>query len=662
VLTPGTYDWVDTIPVALVAALVLLVPGAVTLLLLRCRPVLALTCGPAVSTMVVVLGGSVAAVLRVPWGLVPLLASTGAAWLLAVALRVGLDRWVPGPAGRREAVVAPGRAWLVHLATAAGVLFAFTVVATVLTTSSGSPEAFPQHPDTIFHLGTTQWMAEHRDVSFQHGMSFFGRALNVSYPVGFHSVAATVSLLTGVPAVVAISALVLVAAGLVWPLGMAALTRTSLDDAPAAGAVGAVTSVLFLAFPFMLMGFGVLWPNLFGQVLLAGPLAAFVLLARFLGGEPSTRRVVATTTLAVVLAVPGLGLAHPSALFALALLGGAALWFGALRRGRGAPSGTAGRWRSLVVMSGLLVLAVALSTLSARGSMLLTGEAGPEMSWGAALRDLAGFGPRWAAPKVYVLGVAAILGLVVIAWVMRRAAWAAAGLVVFSGLYLLNTAVDTELVRHLTWPWYNNAIRLAAAGVVPAAVVVAAAVVGAARLVARRARRPWTELVVTALLLGLLVVPSRAWVGRDVDWLRPYFHPGVARSWASPEELRALHALAKLIPPGSTTAADPWKGGTYLYVVGDRRLFIPTEKANTSPETRLVGLELDQVGSNPEVCRIARENSIDFALTGGVPFLWGVGRSRSEYPGIAGVAGSPYWEKVAAEGPYTLYRRVACAE
>jgi hypothetical protein len=209
-------------------------------------------------------------------------------------------------------------------------------------------------------------------------------------------------------------------------------------------------------------------------------------------------------------------------------------------------------------------------------------------------------------------------------------------------LYFLNTAVDTEALRLLTWPWYNNAIRIAAVGVIPAALAVAAALLAVPRLLGRRFGSPLVELAAAALLVGLVVVPSEAWKDRDVAFMKPYFHPGVARSWASPEELTALHRLARYIPPGAVTAADPWRGGTYLYVV--------------------IGRKLDQVGTEPAVCRIARENHIEYALTGGVPFLWGRTQSERGYPGFENLARSPAWRQVAKEGPYTLYRRVACAE
>lgn len=688
-LIPGTADWADAVPAVLLALAVLGLPGVVGLLLLGTRPLLALACGPAVSTVLVVVGGSVAALVDVPWGLVPLAVTTLAAWLVAGLLRLALRRLDAGPDPLRETPrsavgdssadggedddrqetqpTRPSRVarLLPHVALAGGVLVAFAVVARVLTASALTPEEFPQHPDTIFHLGVTQWMAANADVSFQHGTTFIDRPLNLSYPVGFHAVAATVSLLSGASAVVSISALVLVVTGLAWPVGMAALARATFAPSVAAAPVAAVTSVLFIAFPFMLMGFGVLWPNLFGQVMLAGTLAAAVVLTRGLGGDAVGRREVGVLLVTVLVAAPGLGLAHPSALVVLILLGGLAVWFATLRRALDGTTRSA-RWWPFLTVTVAIVVGTLLSVILAPTSMLGSGDVGPEMSWQQAWDDTLGFAPRVADPAPLLGWLVGAGVLAVLVW-RRRALWAAVAAPAFAGLYLVATAVDTESWRFLTWPWYNNAIRIAAVGVLPAALVAAAAIAGVARIagvakVGGRRRGPVAELLVAGLLVGLVVVPSLGFKDRDVTWLRPYFLPGESRSWASPEELASLRVLARDIPADAVVAADPWKGATYLYVVSGRRLYYPTEKTNTTPERRLVGLGLDRVGTDPEVCRVVRDAGIEYAITGGVPFLWGVEVSARTYTGIEGIASSPAWEVVATEAPYTLYRRVACAE
>lgn len=672
-LIPGTATWLDAALPALVALLLLVVPGAVALWVLGCRGLLALALAAPVSTAVVIAGGSVAAPLGVPWGPVPLAVAVGATWLLALVLRLVLRRVVrstPPPvddgsgedSGARSVADPVGvPRWLLALATGGGLLVAALVVTRVLQGSASTPEFFPQHPDTIFHLGVTQWMATERDVSFQHGMTFSGRPLNLAYPVGFHAVAATVSLFTGVSAVVAISAFVAVVAGLVWPFGMAVLARTALAPSASAGPVAAVLSVVFIPFPFMLMGFGVLWPNLFGQALLPGALAAAVALTHVLGGAERSPRATWTLAVALLAAVPGVALGHQSAAIVLVLLGGLALWFATLRRGLAQRRGTRWRWAPLLAVSAAIAAATVASLFLSPPSMVEVGTPGAEMTPAEAWTDVIGFAPRIAEP-VELLGYLVLAGVVAVLVWRRRALWAVVAAIAFAALYFETVAIDDPLLRHLSWPWYNNAIRIAAVGVLPAVVVATAVFAGLGRAVAVRTRRPWADLLVAGVLLGLVVVPSAAWKDRDVDWLRPYFRPGEARSWASRQELRALRELSRHIPAGAVTAADPWRGGTYLYVVSGRTLFFPTEKTNTTPETRLVGLSLDDVGTDPEVCRVAREHRIEYAITGGLPFLWGAARSREFYVGVNSVGSSPAWEQVAAAEPYTLYRRVACAE
>ncbi|GAA4398171.1 hypothetical protein GCM10023168_03930 [Fodinibacter luteus] len=654
---------------ALVALALLLLPGFVPLVLIGLRPTVAAAASPALSTGIVVAAGSVAAALDRPWTATMLLLGTGLAWLVAAAawfgLRAARARWWPGTQGDRSlsSTAGPereGPAWASATALLLGTLAAASIVAFVLTRSADSPEEFPQHPDTIFHLGVTQWMAENRDISYQHGTTFARGPVTSGYPIGLHSMAASVALFTDVPAVVAVSAIVLVTAGVIWPLGVGVVARIAFGGAVVAG-VGAVTSVLFVAFPFMLMGFGVLWANLYGQALLPGVLALGLTVTAGLAPNLGSTDPVGRGFLAAAICLPGLALAHPQAVITGILFLAAAALVAAARRAR-APVGTPWRRLPVTVISSALVVGVVASLIITPGSMKATGAPGPEMSVHDALQDVAGFAPRVATPA-YLLGVTVLVGCLAIVLWFRSALWVLLGLTVLVTAYYLNTAVDTPTARLLTWPWYNNAIRIAAVGVLPAALTATAAILGPARLVGRHRSPGWAwEGAVAAAVVAALVIPPSAWVRRDVKWLRPYFHPGVARSWANPEELAALHELAAQLPDDAVVAADPWKGGTYMYVVGGTTMLWPTEKANTTPSLRLLGLRLDRVGDEPAVCQAALDQGVTHALTGGVPFLWGGSRSRRQYVGVARVSNSPAWRELSAAGPYRLFEMVDCAD
>lgn len=673
-LTPGTYAWPDAVPAVLVAVAVLVVPGAVAARLVGVRAGLALAVGPALSTVVVVVGGSVAGAVGVAWGAVPLVVTVLLAWCLAAAVGALARRISPHSPGSATATAPDGPRSAQVLGVCVGLVAAAVVVGYVLVRASSTPEEFPEHPDTIFHLGVTQWMATSADVSFQHGTRFTGAVTNVGYPVAFHSVAATVALLSGVPAVVAVSALVLVAAALVWPLGMALLARAVLGSTPAVGLVAPVAAVLFVAYPYTLMGFGVLWPNMFGQALLPSVLAAAVLLTARPAPLPSPAPPLLPVALVVPVAVAGLGLAHPNAVVTAVVFVALATLIAALRHAFVRGRGTARSWGAFVTASAAVLVGSFAWVVLAPPSMRNTGAPGPEMTMRQAVVDVVGTAPRGATP-VLVLGAVVLAGAVLVLLRRPSAVWVVVAAGVMSALYVLNTAVDSPAARLLTWPWYNNAIRLAAVGVVPLSLLVTAAVVLPAGWVAARrrgrgsgagapavSRHGWVaEPVVAGVLLALLVVPLRANAPRDLETLRPYFHPTAPDlSWASPAELESLRRLAAHVPPDGLVVADPWRGGSYMYVVSGRRMYYPSEKLNTTPDRRLVGLRLDAVATDPEVCRVVTDAGITHALVGGDPFRWSRGRSEAEFPGVEAVADSPAFEEVATAEPFTLYRFTSC--
>ena len=262
ILVPGTWTWFTAVPVLLVAGCVVFLPGTVSLLLLRLRPLAALSLAPVVSVAVLAGAGVVASLLGVRWGVAPWLVAMGLTWLVCAALgRAIARREVPRVDG-------PLAIWV-----ALGLVIAFAVLLAVILVSQPSPEAFPQHPDTIFHLADAQWMLREGTISSLDAGRFQSPTWRGFYPAAFHGFTATISILTGAPVVVSSSAFVIVVAGLVWPLGCIALGVTLLGRRPAVAVSAGVLSVAFTGFPFLLMGYGVLWPNLLGYALIPAALA-----------------------------------------------------------------------------------------------------------------------------------------------------------------------------------------------------------------------------------------------------------------------------------------------------------------------------------------------------------------------------------------------------
>ena len=652
--------WLEAVPVVLVAVLVVFVPGAVAARLMGLRGLASLALGPGLSVSAIVVVGALLPMVHVRWGPLTLLATVVALWLGSAVVR----RMRPGSAPAPDGPLGP---------TLVAAALAFVAVALVLVPVSGSPEAFPQDPDTIFHLGAAQWMQARGDISTLHAAGFSRSSGTGFYPAGFHAVVVTVAQLTHAPIVVSASSVALVTAGLIWPLGCIFLARTVFGPSRTVTYAAAFGSVAFSAFPFWLMGYGVLWANLLGQALLPLSVACLVMAvrpvepperprsstwARRLGYDSRPHPLLprGTALLLLLCLFPGLAVSHPNAVFALALIGYCILVEAVL-------TSRPGRKRHRLLPVAALAVGTALGAavwaVATRASVAMrhSNPPGPEASVREALVSVVSFSPR-GLPHLWVAGVLVLVGAVVIAVAGRAQRWIVGSLGACVALYLLLVVVDSAGTRLLTWPWYNNSPRLASLMVLPAVLALTAALRWSSTAVARVVPARPAFAAAGALALVVLVTGG-GYVGAHQTALRPFFHPTPERTWASPADLRALRALSHDVTGRSVVAANPWNGGTYMYVVSGRRLLFPTEKSIDSPDRALLARSLDEAGRSARVCAAARRQHVRYAMTGGTLFA-GMGPGYRRYPGVDGVGSSRAFRHVATAGDFRLYKLVSC--
>lgn len=658
-LVPDAWTWAGTVPIILAALALLIVPGLGVALILRIRVGLALGLAPVLSTGLFVIGGIVCGALRVRWSLGATILTVGVAWLASLVARVVLPPCRPELSSplRQSNGRAAGKLGQT-VAAAAGVVFAFSFFTWLYIRSAGSPDAFPQQPDTILHLALPQWMIAQGDVSYFHALAFTSGDESGGYPVAWHVMVATLSMATGAPVAVATSAFVLVVAGVVWPLGMAVLARTLFGIRPEVGALGAATAVIFNGYPFLQVVLGVLWPNFFGQALMPGALAVTVIAVRRTFAGVGVPQSVLSWSL-VAMAMPGLLMAHFNSWVAYLVFTWMMLACASLRRARQS-SDVQRRWLPLTLTLATLLAAGCVSLVLAPAGMLATGALGPETDLVAGLIDALFFAPR-ATTEMLLVSPLIVVGAVS-AWRHNSvAAWTVPGCGFFMLLYFLSAAVDSSLTRHLTWPWYNISHRLAAIAVLPAALLLTAGLIAASTWLTKRSGMPSHRTLCAFALIAVLFVATGGYRHKKFETMTKQFHPTDAMSWVSAQELRSLRSLAAHIPQDSVVAANPWNGGTYLYVVSGRRLLWPTEKTNRSEDRKTLGLTLDSVGEDPRACAAARRQGVDYAITGGRPFAWATPENLSEYIGVDGVHADASWQLIAFEEPYSLYRLTGCS-
>ena len=342
----------------------------------------------------------------------------------------------------------------------------------------------------------------------------------------------------------------------------------------------AFLSIAFTSFPYLLMGFGVLWPNLLGQALLPAALATFVGLFRALGKPPYAVADRVRSALLFVAVLPGLVMAHPNAFVSLMFFCGLVL-LGRASPGASHPvlAATAGdprRHARSARRRGRWI--------GRRAARLDVphGAAGPEQGVHSAWGDLLTFAPRRTLPLPVLAAIVGV-GLIVILVRHRGARWVVPALPVrhAGSLLVQRRRRLTEVTRWFTWPWYNNAVRLHTVAILPA--VIAARGAARAGCLSRLVPR-----------LGPPAAPGPSWRGpppargplltprpRTERSCTATSIPATSLSWASGTELRALHEL------GEERAARRRGGGQpverrHLPLRRQRdRMLIPTEKTNS---------------------------------------------------------------------------------
>ncbi len=652
----GSTTWLQAVPVVAFAALLLVAPGALGARLTGLRWATAVGIGPLLSTTAIAVGGIVAALLDIRWGVGPLAVSLGV--VVGACAVVGLlsrSRPEPAPGDRGD-----GSPWSLLV----GLALALVVALLVVVPETARPTAFPQSPDTVYHLGTIKWMVEGHLISSLDAGGFASPTGGGFYPAAFHGVAATVAIVTGATPVVAASCVALVLAGVVWPLGLLVLARRIFGSGWTTTICAALASVAFAAFPFWLMGYGVLWPNLYGQALLP---AALALLLAVVDGPVRVR-----SLLVGLAALPGLAIAHPNAFISFVLIGAVVVVAALLRRGWSLRStrrraGTGSVLAAVLVVGGLAAVWVPATVLSV--GMRDSNPPGPEMTNSEGAVDALFLAPRELLP-LWAAGIVVLAGLVVLV-VRRRHLWLVVAHLGVTALYLAISLLDNGFTRLFTWPWYNNSPRLGALMVLTAALLATAALTSAAawldtRLRARERARPGSSRVAPSLAATAVVALAFAAATAGVDIgasrhsLRAYFSAPPEESWASEADLVALKTLGAQVPQGAVVAANPWQGGSYLYLTSDRRLLFPTEKAWAPGDRELLGADLDRAAKDPAICAAAKRQKVEYVLTGGSSMTDSRAQER-RYAGVDHVGNAHAgFSLVDRAGDYALYRLDAC--
>lgn len=655
--------WLLITPMVLLAAALLVVPGIALCRAIGIRGAAALAMAPPLSVSLIGVLAIIYAAVKVPWSLSAFSLGVAATSLLALGGRILLQR--------RTGLLELRWVGLSWRALALGMLTWSLLAGYAMVRLFRSPPSVIQSFDNVFHLNAVQYALDTGQASSLtiSGLTSGGAPPAVN-PAAWHGF---VALLLGTarsvapltPIGTAVNAATIAVILLGWALGCLLLTQVLIGGRPSTSLVVALFLGSLYAFPWIFLPEGGLYPNLLGDSLIPAGTAWLILLAgRF--GRPSPRPVsislagshhTALALVSMMLAVPGIGLAHPNSLIALL---GIALLIAWGRRRVDPEQAPRERVRSLAA---LVLATLALGLVWVLLAPARPTDPKPSIGLGQAIWWLLQGGLTEGGRPAPTITVLALVG--VVACVLRRD-WASLLLAGFgAAIFVFAIGGPTATISQLAGALlYNDSERIGAFALICALPLLIAAVGEIVAVLRRFTLRLTSVRIAPVAVVGalglILAVPLQA--TSLVPALGQASHRlvvlGADTRRMNRDEYRLIVRMRELVPPGEKVIADPTTGGGFIYGLSGVPLVFPHAYLTDNPAMRQLRSQM----FNPHqlVATCAAMDSL------GAHYFYYPGRfiyHATEGPDAFPALDEPDFamlNPVATEGRAALYRFSAC--
>jgi hypothetical protein len=653
--------WSEIIPLILVGTAAVFIPGYLLGWAAGVRLDRRIFGAPLLSVGTMALGAVVLGRLGVRWGL-----TSYALISVVLILVVLMIRWLlkrRKHAGAMEAYSSQARAGWMALSGIAGAAVGALGICLQLRDSLINPDAISQSYDNIFHLNAVRYIWETGDgSSLTLGSMTTADGSAAFYPAAWHDLVALVFSVfpDSVPA--ATNAVTFVVAALIWPLSTGAFALSMRRASPLLVFTATILSSAFLAFPGLMLKWGILYPNMLG----------YALLPAFMGVLMGAVKLIlsgAVRGLWPLLPVGLLGsvaivLGHPNALSAAAVLI-LPLLFAAIVRLMRVPVPGGGRWVRLALLLLCIVMCLMIWWVVRPGAENSTWP--PTLSQGHAVGEFVtnsfnGNDAQWLCTLLVILGLAYLLR-------ERRDRWLIVSWLLTGFLWTVVTSWEQGTFRTLiVGPWYNDAFRLAALTAIPGTLLAASGLTGTfAMLRGALASRANGSLLlkvggiltfVVVLALGFSMSRSTSMQDASASIARE-FEVKDDSLLLTTDELKVLDRMDDLVPDNDVVAVNPWEGSALAYALEDREV---TSKHSLSspPEDYLPLLEdLNRGEADPAVCETVNEDSVHWYLH--FEDTLDIGKDYAgEYRGFDDLLATDMVTPVFTSGDVGLYRISGC--
>lgn len=650
-------QWFEFSWAALATILLFAVIGVPLARIIGLRGFAAIAAAPAFAVTIVAVTAVIAPWVGLSWSVLPVVLVAIVVGAVLFGIRRATRRFEPPPAPRR---LFDG--WLLTAFLAAAALLTVRFVTIIY-----EPGNISQTFDNVFHLNGVRFALDTGNAS----SLWLGRMSNPSgglpfYPAAWHGLVSLIVQISATTIPVAVNAVTLVVAAVVWPLGILFLTRTLFGRHPVLTVSAGLLAASLPVFPTLLMNYGVLYPYQLGVALLPVALAATLRALGLVGAASSPSRW--WWAVALLGAMPGLALSHPGAFVSwLGLTFPMAVVFVVLR------------WRATASRRGRLIIAGATAVYLAIGVVLVDVLRPPpeargwplQMNLWEAFIDLITVSAWYQVPAV--LAAVAIGAGIVWACIARTPpAIVSLGMYIVAGvLFIVVAALPLLTLRDaLTGMWYNNLPRLAA--LLPIAMVPLGAygvactwvkISSGARVRALMGRSPRWALPVGGVALAALAalgMQTGPWspVPMALQWASSSFYLGPDSPLVSSDEMALIDRIDDHVPAGVAIAGSPYTGASLAYALADRPVLMPHVLMEVTDDLETVNDGLADARAGDDVCAALERLDVGFVLDFGDLRITDF---AADLPGLSDLEDSDAVRLVDEQGDARLYEVVACA-
>lgn len=684
-------SWLAITVPFLVGLLVIFIPGLLLAVAMKMRGIDAVGIAPALSVALIAISAILAPMLGLGWRWwVPLIFSL---LISALGFGIGLATAKAGRSPRAVSSVSAELAtprWYSHSQRLYWVTFLVGAIllARNITNAIGHPEWISQTYDANFHLNAVRYIADH-----SNGSSLFiasmtsGNEAPDFYPAAWHDIASLMFMATDAPIPVITNTLVLLVGAVIWPLSLIFFARHALNlNKFGALALGPLAAA-FVAFPYLLMNFGVLYPNLLAVALM--PVGLGVLAQMFRLGLVPRMNLAQTLFLGLFVAL-GIAIAHPNAIMSLLVIFIPLLITRGILQIKAGTQGQAGWLMVLLQIVGIVAVLWLINYLW--GVVRPPKESG---GWEPSASQSQSFGEfitngimGW--PSLWFVTILMACGIYALVRRRNRSLWILGSTGVLCWFYMA--------ARYLTWAedrdwvvgvWYHDAYRIAA--MLPLLMVPLAAL-GIDWLLRRFDSTAWVDRSVdyyrrhrnvssvaaqaepaspavsrgaisalAILLMGVLI-----WGGQTAKPLEKYIHdtfwmyaPQPDSALLTNDEYDVLNSIDDFVPEGDAVIVQPWTGAALTYAVSGREVNAYHTNFVDTPETDTVDLYLKDWQSNPDVCPALDSLDAKYYVDFGTQEILNADHSI-RFAGLMGAKDAPGIEEVYRSGDAALYEITAC--